>query len=97
MRVLNSKAIALLGAVILVLSSCGGSSTANPVDPVGGVAAAFDTAKSGGVLKAMDLVGCLTTGGAVGSSFSGLFGGLSGDALAKAGISSDDLSAAWKI
>jgi len=96
-RVLKSKVIALLGAAILVVGACGGSSTANPVDPVGGVAAAFDTAKSGGVLKAMDLVTCLTTGGAIGSAFSGLFGGLTGDALAKAGVSPADLSAAWAI
>ena len=32
MRVLNSKALALSTAAILVLSSCGGSSAANPVD-----------------------------------------------------------------
>ncbi len=96
MRVLKSKIIALLGAAILIVAACG-SSTANPVDPVGGVAAAFDAARSGGVLKQMDLVTCLTTGGAIGSAFSGLFGGFTGDALAQAGISSDDLSAAWKI
>jgi hypothetical protein len=95
-RGLNSKAIALFGAAILVLSSCGGS-TAAPVDPVGGVAAAVEAAKSGGILKQMDLVTCLTTGGTVGNAFSGLFGGLTGDALAKAGISPNDLSAAWKV
>ena len=96
MRVLKSKAVALLGTMILVLAACG-SSAPNPVDPVGGVAAAFDAAKSGGVLKQMDLATCLTTGGSIGGAFSGLFGGVTGDAFAKAGITQDDLSAAWKI
>jgi alpha-tubulin suppressor-like RCC1 family protein len=96
LRGLGLKWAALCAAFVFALGACGGS-TANPVDPVGGVAAAFDSAKAGGTLKAMDLVTCLTTGGTLGSSFSGLFGGLTGDAMAKAGISVDDLNAAWKI
>jgi alpha-tubulin suppressor-like RCC1 family protein len=93
---LRSTRAALFCAAVFAFAACGSGIT-NPVDPVGGVAAAFDIAKAGGALKAMDLVGCLTTGGAVSSAFSGLFGGLTGAQLATYGITADDVNAAFKI
>jgi alpha-tubulin suppressor-like RCC1 family protein len=96
MRRLQSKAVVALSLAAIIVAACGSSPTA-PTDPVGGVAVAFETAKSGGILKQFDLVTCLSSGGALGNSFSGLFGGLTGDALAAAGISADDLSGAWKL
>jgi alpha-tubulin suppressor-like RCC1 family protein len=91
-----AKFAALVVASLFTIVGCGASAP-KPVDPVGGVTAAIEAAKSGGTLKAMDLVTCLTTGGAAGSAFSGLFGGITGDAFAKAGITPDDLTSAWKI
>ncbi len=96
MRVSLSKLAALVWSAVLTFAACG-SSVFPPVDPVGGVAAAFEAATAGGTLEQMDLVACLTTGVAVGNAFSGLFSGVTGDALAGAGISPDDLTAAWKI
>src|SRR4029079_10970531 len=93
---LAGKFAALIAVLIFTVVGCGASAP-KPVDPVGGVAFAIEAAKSGGTLKAMDLVTCLTTGGATGGAFSGLFGGITGDAFTKAGITPDDLTSAWKI
>lgn len=96
MHVLRSRFIALAAASVFVLGACG-PSVANPVDPVGGVAAAFDIAKAGGTLKAMDLVTCISTGGALGSALSGLLGGLTAAQIAKFGITADDINGAIKV
>ena len=74
--------VGLFGAAIVIFAACGTSAA----DPVGGVAVAFNIAKSAGVFKQMAFVNCLTTGGATGNALTSLLGGLGQDAMAKAGL-----------
>lgn len=98
MRVLKSKAIALLGAVIVIAAACG-SGVTKPVDPVGGMAAAFDVANAGGTLKKMALATCLLSGStsSLTNSLISSFGSMSQSSLNAAGITTADLDAAWKV
>jgi hypothetical protein len=101
MRALKSRVVALGGAVILILTACGGGGggITKPVDPVSGVATAFDVANAGGTLKKMALTNCLVSGGgsSLTNSLISQFSSMSKSSLNAAGITTADLDAAWKV
>jgi hypothetical protein len=92
-EVLRRAMVAFLGAAIVIFAACGPSSA----DPVGGVAVAFNIAKSAGVFKQAAFVNCLTTGGATGNALTSLLGGLGQDAMAKAGVKPEEWNGAYKM
>ena len=89
----KSSMAACLVAITMVLGACGPGAAADLTTPTGGVTAAFEAAKAGGLLKQMDFFGCVFSGGA--GLFTGFLGALSADAIAASGIDPDEFLGAF--
>jgi hypothetical protein len=96
------RILAGLGIAVVIVSACGGGgggSVTKPVDPVSGVAAAFDIANAGGTLKKMALANCLISGSSssLANTMIGSFGSISQSSLNAAGVTTSDFENAWKV
>ena len=95
MHSIRSVAIATLISIAVAVTGCGGPGPADLTTPVGSVTAAFEAARSGGLIKQMDFFSCIYSNGLVTGALSGAFAGLSRDAIAATGVDVDEFLGAF--
>jgi hypothetical protein len=94
MKSIRSAAIATFISFAVFVAGCG-PGPADLTTPIGSVTAAFEAAKSGGLLKQMDFFSCIYSGGLTTGAMSGAFAGLSKEAIAATGVDVDEFLGAF--